>query len=347
MNIKIITLILLLFFPIYASSEVVIVDNNKLNNYKKTKKALKVVAAIKTVKFVKKHPVVSVAGSIVAYDIYKKISVKEAVKRISKKTEDLDWYLEEKPKNINKFVSITIDLFENSTNTESSVRYGELLKLLAVDVFENPDLIIDLNKTKEDQEDIEKDRAFLEELDKLEKIANNYDNDNPKKCTDEDRKRIFNTVGRKFNEENNKRNIIFLNDNLPSIYNVDSYNNLKGLAVKIERDHIPSYKALELHFLKKYPIDLIKQQKHQNRYYYLSSNATAISLPYKDHRNNRTTGIRNSYFSKIDANFLRLATLKDYATILYITRNDEVKYNQLFSSFLILYKRNKDLCIYD
>lgn len=54
----------------------------------------------------------------------------------------------------------------------------------------------------------------------------------------------------------------------------------------MERDHIPSYKALEWLFIN-YGVSFQGKLKSGTRYSNLSDNATSLMLPYTTHRGNR------------------------------------------------------------
>ena len=149
------------------------------------------------------------------------------------------------------------------------------------------------------------------------------------------------------------------NDSLATLWNVDKYSNLQAKENVIERDHIPSYKAIEWFFKNNSntTIDLSKQpiiSTRNKRYRNLNNNLTAINIPEKTHHEGRTYGKKNEYIASrldgIDSISLRLATFKDFATILWyekFKKNNLNNYNNILNSFNIVYQRNKELCLYD
>lgn len=180
-------------------------------------------------------------------------------------------------------------------------------------------------------------------------IFNNIDSkqeleDYSKNCSIEYTKQLVLMSSADFN---NSINIYLpkINNNQPVLFNFDKYENLKSKKGVMESDHIPSYKALEWFFVNKsiLPQNPPKQVK-------LNKNATAINLSYLTHRNNRTTGDKNIILSKNDgknSKSLRDATLKDFATILWLENNNQNNINLLINSFIQIYVRNKLLCLYD
>lgn len=146
---------------------------------------------------------------------------------------------------------------------------------------------------------------------------------------------------------NNNINIYLpkINNNQAVLFNFDKYENLKSKKGVMESDHIPSYKALEWFFVNK---GILAQNPPKQ--VKLNKNATAINLPYLTHRNNRTTGDKNIILSKSDgqnSKSLRNATLKDFATILWLEKGNQNNISQLINSFIQIYVRNKLLCLYD
>ncbi len=120
---------------------------------------------------------------------------------------------------------------------------------------------------------------------------------------------------------------------------------------------IPSYKAVEL-FMKQKGVDFSGLSVTKNkspRFVNLNNNITAINIEYELHRNNRTTDSKNEIFSKIDSLSLKIATLKDFTTLLFLAKTGDVKNNKTYStnyakiinSFNVVYLRNKQLCLYD
>lgn len=133
------------------------------------------------------------------------------------------------------------------------------------------------------------------------------------------------------------------------LFSFDKYANLKSKRNVMERDHIPSYKALEWLFIN-YGISFQGKLKSGTRYSNLSDNATSLMLPYTTHRGNRTTGPQNEILAKSDganSKALRNATLKDFATLLWVERNNPTNLNELTKVLPQIYIRNKMLCLYD
>lgn len=322
-------------------------------------KGAAVVVAGKTAKTVVEHPFLA-AGGVAAYATYKILSVDNAVYQIARQPEALDNYLEKNPTKIDAFVSKAVDKYYENIDNNDGQLYVNLLDKMGIDIV---GITIDYPssslKTKQEQDDLEKTAEFATEFAFVQKVANDYDKKNKVICNNiDDIKKIFTLTGKNFKKYTDSKNLTPINDGLPTPYNVDQYSELVAEDLTIERDHIPSYKALELFFLhkketRKYIITQ-KRTKKKNpnsaRYVYLANNATSINLPYNLHRNNRTTGDRNKYYSvedALDSLSLRFATLKDYATLLVLKRNDILEYNQLKVSFINLYSRNKNLCLYD
>lgn len=319
-------------------------------------KGAAVVVAGKTAKTVIEHPLLTATG-IAAYAWYSATSVDNAVYQIARQPEALDNYLEQNPTKIDEFVSKAVDKYYENIDNNDGQLYVNLLDKMGIDIV---GITIDYPssslKTKQDQDDLEKTAEFATEFAFVQKIADDYDQNNKIKCSIDDAKKIFTLTGRDFKKYTDSKNLTPINDELPTLYNVDQYSRLKAKEKAIERDHIPSYKALELFFLtkKETQIEILKQKKtkgrYSKRYVYLANNATSINLPYSLHQNNRTTGDRNKYYSledSVDSISLRLATLKDYATLLVLKRNNLMEYQKLKKSFITLYSRNKILCLYD
>lgn len=319
-------------------------------------KGAAVVVAGKAAKTVVEHPLLTATG-IAAYAWYSATSVDNAVEQIARQPEALDNYLEQNPTKIDEFVSKAVDKYYKNIDNNDGQLYVNLLDKIGIDIvgitIDYPSLSL---KTKQDQDDLEKTAEFATEFAFVQKIADDYDKKNKVICNNiDDIKKVFTMTGKNFKKHMDKKGFIPINDNLPTPYNVDQFNELTAKKHIIERDHIPSYKALELFFLSKKITrkDLLIQKKTKDdspRYVYLANNATSINLPYDLHRNNRTTGDRNKYYSiqdAVDSLSLRFATFKDYATLLVLKRNNPSEYNKLKVSFISLYERNKMLCLYD
>lgn len=142
------------------------------------------------------------------------------------------------------------------------------------------------------------------------------------------------------------------------------YKNYTNKSFNLEHDHIPSKAAIR-EFLENKGIT-IKSINYENKINNknkisnndLIYNESAISIPKLLHSESRTYAGRNSskQITK-DSNNLRLATIKDLTTIayyLYLNENDiynqnkfGIHYSDYINSGIILYTRNKLLCLYD
>lgn len=207
-------------------------------------------------------------------------------------------------------------------------------------------------RTIEEQLGLEQEHDFLNEVAKLEMIAQSIKNHEDmdkyvSSCSLDVAKNLFLSN----NDFNKIINPILpkINDGNSTLFNVDKYKNLKALQNTVERDHIPSYKAMEI-FFKDKNIDLSKMGKENKRYKNLNDNLTAINLPYNTHRAGRTFGIKNETFAKGDgfnSLFLEIGTIRDFATILIYERNNIQNYQTIIDAFTYVYTRNKLLCLYD
>lgn len=229
-------------------------------------------------------------------------------------------------------------------------RKSQTQDVAQIDKYEKAADDVGINaKTLEEQLDLENNDADFEKIFKmLENIANTLDkkqtiDDYSKQCSIQYAKQLVTMSSAEFNQTIN----LYLpkNNNGQAIFfNFDKYENLKSERLKIESDHIPSYKALGWFFSNKGVLSIsnLKQNK-------LNKNATAINLPYLTHRNNRTTGEKNVILAQEDGKSslsLKNATIKDFATILWIERYNNNS-QELVEAFIQIYLRNKLLCLYD
>lgn len=310
-----------------------------------------------TAKFVYKHPLISATVGAGAAGFYF-TTVSHAINVFAEDPTGFEDYLNKNPEKIDEISEKVIDKYNKANDESQQDKYEILLNSLEYDLSDP------ILKTATDQEDLEKTKNFAIEYSKLEKIADEYDRNHFKECKLKDALRMVKDTPLKFRKYNESIALPDTRDsnNLSKEYSISQYSRLKGKMVyknasmkgideqlSIERDHIPSYKALELFFLKKYP-NILTEKKIKDRYANLNSNASVINLRYGLHRENRTTGKRNEIFSIIDSvDFLslRIATIKDYATILVLNLNNQAEYKKLLDNFELLYARNKELCIYD
>lgn len=324
--------------------------------FKHSKTALRLTgkAGLKTAEVVKDHPFLALTG-VAAVTGIALLSVDNAVEQIAKQPEALDNYLEKNPDKINKFVSKALKKYYD-TKSQDKTLYSDLLDKIGIIDLDSPENTT-YEKTKSEQDALEQTPEFIAEYDMLEKKADKYDQGHRNICTLDIAKRMVVNTGANFYKTNMNLHIPTLNNGLPEKYNIDQYWKLKSKAYALENDHIPSYEALKLFFLNKDKhifIDKngkgLPQTRNNKRYAYLNNNATAITIEYKLHRNNRTTGVRNIFYAltdSVDSKSLRIATFKDFATLLVLSKNDRAEYDKLKIAFLDLYARNKLLCIYD
>lgn len=278
-----------------------------------------------------------------------------AVKKLAKDPTDFEVYWDNLGVDFDKkleFAQTTWDLYYENTGEEQK-KYEDLIVLLG---YERPSLLNNLasqvvtnQKTKVEQEDLEKTNEFTLAMAEVDALATQMDLQYEQLCRgqlgQQIREQLFKLTPKDFAQlpliKNNTNTVQFLN--------VDSYGELKAKLNLLERDHIPSYAALE----KKFAVTAFNNKGKKIRVENLEINASAISLPYKMHRNNRTTGKVNSKLSILDMQNLKAATLLDFATLLAMKKLDignwetnKIDYNDLLNSFSFLYGRNAQLCLY-
>jgi hypothetical protein len=202
--------------------------------------------------------------------------------------------------------------------------------------------------TQAEQDALEGTQEFNDTMILLTDIANQLDNnmkDETRNCNITVTQNLL-LDNRLFNTTINPK-LPKINDSLSTIGNTDAYNNLIPKSSMVERDHIPSYKAIEF-YLKQRGVSFTGLKISGNRYTNLANNETAMNLEYNLHRNNRTTGTKNgTYYPQDGQNqaTLRRATLKDFATIL--VKADPVNYQTYLKAFPVIYTRNALLCLYN
>lgn len=219
----------------------------------------------------------------------------------------------------------------------------------------------DYSQTKDFKKIVNKLLAEFAEIDK--KISEEEDKDPTKSCKDPVYAKsmydgLINLTPSQFNKTINI-NLLSRNnysrDNTGHYFAVDTYKNNgklksfpkdKGEFEQI--DHVPSFQTVSL-FLEK------KAGKYNSRGSNLDFNATTIVTPTIAHKSGRTYG----NYIKGDENQMRRATLLDLSAILYnLKRNKEfVKiidqktlkemYEDYQISAIVLYYRNKQLCLYE
>lgn len=223
------------------------------------------------------------------------------------------------------------------------LEYNKILKHLEIDMDDEWDFISE--RTLQDQEDLEKTKEFAIEYAKLETIANDLDRKNPKKCTLQDLQNIASTPHKDFSKMFNY--LLSIGDEW-DFYSVNSYKKLEPEDKIRERDHIPSYKAIELFMIKK-GVDFSGLGKSNQRFINLNSNITAINIEFELHRDNRTTYKKNQKLSQNDQHDLKTTTLKDFATLLVLASWGDLKnqktyltnYIKLLQGFSVVYTISK------
>lgn len=308
--------------------------------FKKAPKGAAVVVAGKTVKTVVEHPFLA-AGGVAAYATYKILSVDNAVYQIARQPEALDNYLEKNPTKITEFTEVTIKKMEEG---DPDGIYGNLLEKLHVSSPPYDDNIA--IRKKEEQIKLENSKEYIAEYDMLVNAANDFNKKNKFNCSKDDVERFIKKSPKKFYSENKLAKIPSENDLKPHEYNIDQYSYLEREGSNIEADHIPSYKALELFFAKKFRSSFSAKKA---RNYFLASNASAINIDLSLHELSRTYKGANATWAPLDALNLEIATFKDSATLLVFAKANPQKYNysMLKDRLIILYERNKMLCLYN
>jgi hypothetical protein len=282
-------------------------------------------------------------------------TVPYAVKKLAKDPTDFEVYWDNLADDFDKkldFAQTAWDLYYENTGEEQK-KYEDLIVLLG---YERPSLINDLvnpvminPKTKVEQEDLEKTNDFTLAMAQVDALATQMDLQYEPLCKGKRGQQIREQLYKLTPKDFAQLPLVKSNTNTVQFLNVDSYGELKAKLNLLERDHIPSYAALE----KKFAVTAFNNKGKKIRVENLEVNASAISLPYKMHRNNRTTGKVNSKLSILDMQNLKAATLWDFATLLAMKKLDigkwetnKIDYNDLLNSFSFLYGRNAQLCLY-
>lgn len=254
------------------------------------------------------------------------------------------------------FAQTAWDLYYENTGEEQK-KYEDLIVLLG---YERPSLINDLvnpvminPKTKVEQEDLEKTNDFTLAMAQVDALATQMDLQYEPLCRGQRGQQIREQLYKLTPKDFSKLPLIKNNTYESDLFNVDSYKKLKALDKIIERDHIPSYDALEKFFLLS---PKINKRNLKVRYSNLNNNATSISIPYNLHKHGRIWGTPNVLLSKDDMKNLRLSTIKDFSTLLILKKSDtmdkfelkNIVYSEkeLLNAFFFVYGRNAQLCLY-
>lgn len=268
--------------------------------------------------------------------------------------EKLDNYISKKPKE----ALLLLAYVEWRINTtKSDVKRQEFTD------FKN---YLDLGIMEWKSQEIEKDPSWIKIHDEvLEKMKEEDDELTEKKknpvCSVNDLNRIL----LKDDDFDSSINNILPNkvNNPTSILDVNSYFKLKQYysdkSIPMQHDHIPSFAAIEK-FLNSHGIStkttMVISKKTGKKYKVrdtdVENNESAISIPEDVHKDgSRTFGGRNTVQKiKKDSEDLRIATGKDIATIAYfLYKNNKynIDYEKYIETSMILYSRNKMLCLYD
>lgn len=219
----------------------------------------------------------------------------------------------------------------------------------------------DYSQTKDFKKIVNKPLAEFTEIDK--NISEEEDKDPSKSCKDPVYAQsmyegLVNLTPSQFNKTINIKLLSrnnYSRDNTGHYFAVDTYKNNgklksfpndRGIVEQI--DHIPSFQTMSLYLEK-------KVGTYSSRGSSLDFNATTIVTPAIAHKNGRTYG----NYIQGDEKQMRNATLLDLSAILYnLKRNKEfVKgmdqksliemYEDYQISAIVLYYRNKQLCLYE
>lgn len=277
-------------------------------------------------------------------------------------------YLYEHPEVVNDFLRKHPEKAEE-VNAYLEYRANQAKDEQSKQKYVNAQQDLALDKTIQDQLDLEDEQQHPEFKDIMDELALEANNEDIKIINNNGGNKPVCSMARA--EELFQKSSIFnkltnvglpkKNDGTYNLFNVDKYDNLEGKASLIERDHIPSYKAMEVFFKNKEALGQLsinlgiqpQRSKKNSRLINLDHNLTAINVSRNTHLNGRTNNSRNQQLAKIDgasSKSLLLATFKDFATILWyekFIKNDMTNYNFYFNRFSIVYTRNKLLCLYD
>ncbi len=142
-----------------------------------------------------------------------------------------------------------------------------------------------------------------------------------------------------------------IQNNPTQILDVNTYIELKNnydksSIIRQNQDHVPSYGALNSFFIK-HGIQVPKNRANST----LEKNSSSITIPEDIHKQGRTYSGRNSKNQiNNDSNNLLLTTVKDITTIAYLFLKNpkhNISADDYIQSSMILYARNKMLCMYD
>lgn len=282
-----------------------------------------------------------------------------AVKKLAKDPTDFEIYWDNLADDFDKkldFAQTAWDLYYENTGEEQK-KYEDLIVLLG---YERPSLINDLvnpvminPKTKVEQEDLEKTNDFTLAMAQVDALAAQMDLQYEPLCKGQRGQQIREQLYKLTPKDFEKLQLINNNNITADFFNVDSYSKLIPKYQITERDHIPSYDSLEKIFAITPNIRISKKGRREKiKHHNLENNATAINVPYKLHRHNRTS----SQIYVNDKNNLRKATLLDFTTLLVLKKFDSknkfnlkniiYSENDLLAAFSYVYGRNAQLCLY-
>ncbi|MFK4132258.1 hypothetical protein ACI2KR_08185 [Pseudomonas luteola] len=126
-------------------------------------------------------------------------------------------------------------------------------------------------------------------------------------------------------------------------YDFGSYKFLKSIEKDnddLEHDHIPSALAVLKYLNARDNVKLIRATGPGRN---VTNNASSVEFQTDLHKSGRTWGKRNAKTSTVDAQDLRLATIKDFAWYFYDKKTID---KAALTAFINIYVRNKELCLY-
>ena len=111
---------------------------------------------------------------------------------------------------------------------------------------------------------------------------------------------------------------------------------------KLDRDHIPALATIRDYFKQNFSLQMKVNEDNLRR------NTTIVGLDLAYHKQGRTYKGKNGVkLRELDAKDLKIATIKDLATHLYVfSQSRPYIIPDFIKSSIILYQRNKELCLY-